>query len=294
MQKRVFRVGCLPLRAALVGTLRAVVLFAALLTATIVQADDFGLWGNVDITQDIGQTPLSVDLGLGMRANNNVGSLSRWNINVGLDYTPMKWLKIGAGYNMIRSYSLSSRSEKISTAEDGTTTWKGYNMDHSYWRNKDRFYVDVRGKLKIGRFGLALRERYQATIFEGVWVTEDKYRYNTEYDLDGQATYVLRDGYPTSELEEKSHKTKHALRSRLSLDYNIPKCPLTPEASFEVSNNLRDGFSTEKRRYSVGLDWKIKKRIHLIGTYIYSNGDDSDDDSNLHAIELTLSLKNPF
>ena len=265
-----------------------------LLGATAARADDFGLWAAIETQNDLGKSPFSIDLGLGMRANNNMQSLSRWNLNLGLEYTPTSWLKAAVGYNMIRSYSPQERSEKYSTADDGTTTWKGYNVDHSYWRNKDRFYVDLRGKLKAGRFTFALRERYQATIFSSVWVTEDKYRYNTEYDLSGAATYTLRDGYPTSEQELKDHKTKHSLRSRLSAEYDIPKCPITPEVSFEVSNNLTNGFSCDKRRWALGLDWKIKKRIHLIGSYIYSNGDDSDDDSNLHAIQLTLSLKNPF
>ena len=264
------------------------------LACTSVRADDFGLWGAVETSNDIGKTPLSLDLGIGMRANNNVGSLNRWNINLGLAWTATSWLKLSAGYNMIRSYTNSTRSDKYDTDTDGTQTWRGYNVDHAYWRNKDRFYVDLRGKLTVGRLSFALRERYQATILSGVWVYEDKYRYNTELSETGETTYVLREGYPESELELKDHKTKHCIRSRISVEYDIRNCPLTPEVAFEVSNDLSDGFSCDKRRYSIGVDWKIKKRVHLQTAYIYTNGDDNDDDSNLHAIELTLSLKNIF
>ncbi|MBR7027896.1 MAG: DUF2490 domain-containing protein [Bacteroidaceae bacterium] len=80
------------------------------------------------------------------------------------------------------------------------------------------------------------------------------------------------------------------MRSRLQVSYNIKGIPLEPYASFELSNNLREGFSIEKRRWVVGLEYTINKCHSFDLSYIYSNGSDDDEEGNLHVISLGYTI----
>ena len=256
-----------------------------------IHADDFGLWTDAGISQDIGTTGLSADVDLGYRMYNNWKNVDRWNVGAGLSYDLTSFLKISAGYDFLYCYQKSTRTEKYNG-----TTWKGYNIENSYWRPKNRFHVDLKGKTDIGRFTISLRERYQLTGYNSMdsTIRKDKYRFNTQQNLDGTTSYILQGGYPESEMDSKSHKTKHYLRSCLEVEYNISHCPVNPYASFELSNNLSNGFSIDKRRYSIGADWKIAKGQHLSIGYVYTNGNDDDEDGNLHVIEISYNIKGLF
>lgn len=255
------------------------------------RADDFGLWTDVEASQKIGQTGLSVDGNVGFRLNNDWKNVDRWNAGIALSYNLLPYLQLGGGYDFIYSYKHSECADHY--RNDGTT-WNGYNVTNGYWRTKNRFHVDLKGKVDVGRFTFSLRERYQATIFNHTYARKDRYRYNAIVDENDQTTYQLRDGYPESEQDLKKHKTTHYLRSRLAAEYNIPHCPVDPYATFELSNSLNNGFSLDKRRLRVGADWKIKKGMHLCLGYVYNNGNDDDDEDHLHAIEISYKIKGLF
>ena len=57
-------------------------------------------------------------------------------------------------------------------------------------------------------------------------------------------------------------------------EYNIKHSPLTPYASFELSNDLSDGFSLDKKRVCVGTEWKITKKHRLEVGYVFQTGSD--------------------
>ena len=292
----------------------ALLLVCALLPA---QADDFGLWTEAAASQKLGTTGLKLDGNIGFRANNHWKSVDRWNVGLGLSYDLTTFLEVAGAYNFIYSYSHATCEDKFQKDDDGNVTdkWIGYNVDNGYWRTKNRFSFSLKGKWDIGRFSFSLRERYQATIFNHTYLRQDKYRFNREpkyilddegeimFDDEGNAMYetdadgnpvydyTLQEGYPEIEMDRKRHKTTHFLRSRLQVEYNIRKCPVNPYAAFEISNNLSNGFSTDKRRWSAGVDWKIKKGQHLSVGYVYSNGNDDDDDGREHIIELSYKIK---
>ena len=75
------------------------------------------------------------------------------------------------------------------------------------------------------------------------------------------------------------------------MDYNIRRCPVDPFATFELSNNLSHGFSIDKRRWTVGADWKIKKAHTITVAYVYTNGNDDDDEGSLHALSIGYKFK---
>ena len=91
--------------------------------------------------------------------------------------------------------------------------------------------------------------------------------------------------------DDKEAKTKQYLRSRISVEYNIRHCNVDPFASFELSNSLDHKFSIDKRRWTLGADWKITKKHTVTVAYVYTNGQDDDDEGNLHALSIGYNYK---
>lgn len=263
------------------------------LTVMVARADDFGLWTGVEASQNLGVNGLSAHAGLGFRANNSLKSVNRWSGSVGLNYSPLKHLKFGVGYTYIYAYKQHERKEHFRNSDN---TWNGYNYTHPYWRSKNRFNVDVKGDIDVGRFNISLRERYQLTRYNTVHATRDRYRFDAVMDENDNISYELRDGYPETEQDKKACKTKDYLRSKLEVSYNIRHCRITPAVSVELEQNLHDGFHIDEVRYSAGADYNIIKRKLSLGLdyhFCKGNGGDDDDD-DLHAIELSLKFKNIF
>lgn len=264
---------------------RKVLFLAALLAATAAHADDFGLWPELGAEKKLGN--FSVEAGTGLRLNHNVGEVSRFDIGLGVNYKLCDYVKLGVGYQYIDDHKARRQEEHFNKSGE----FNGYNVEHNYWRSKHRFYVQATGKVEVARFTFSLRERYQLTRYMKTDVTEDKYRgvvsdienYGNPYLLGTNGKYY---GLSETEVDTKKAKTKHYLRSRIGVDYNIAHCPVDPFASFEISNNLSNGFSLDKRRWMVGADWKINKKHKLSVAYVYTNGNDDDDDDNLHALSV--------
>lgn len=257
-----------------------------------VKADDFGLWTGIGVGQNLGVRGLNADLDLGFRANNSVRNVDRWSAALGVSYSICPYLKVGATYAYMYGFSPSERKEHYKN-DDGVN-WNGYNKTGSYWRSKNRFAFDIKTGFDVGRFSLSLRERYQLTGYNGVTVSKAKHRFNTIYDADGKVNYIEKSDSPELSTEHKARKSKEYLRSKAEVSYNIRHCPLTPCLSVELENNLREGFHLDEVRYSVGADYKLSKKLHVGAYYHFNNGHDDDSDDDLHAIEISLKLKNIF
>lgn len=189
---------------------------------------------------------LSADVSASYRTSDGLKSTDDWRFAVGADYKLLPWLKVGASYTFIEQ-----------RVGDGYTR-KG-NFVPAYWQPKSRGSLSLTGSWKAGRFSFSLRERYQYT--HRYWHYVEKYspagdRVADEYVSPGHS---------------------HLLRSKVEVEYNIRKCPLTPYVSFEIYNSLNEGFAVDKMRYSAGVDCKIN-RHNTIGLY-YLYNDRSDDDS---------------
>lgn len=238
-------------------------LIASALAPTVQAADnDFGMWYSVSAEKKITKK-WSAEIEAEMRTRNDARTWDRWSAGVAAKYKLTRWLNAEAAYVFLND----NNPEKISYHTNGDYN----NWRPSYWGTRHRFNVSLTGKVGFGGFEVSLRERWQ-------------YTYRPE------AT-TRRYDFDNSEWEDVAVRDKgsNVLRSRLQVEYNIPKSKVDPHASVELFN----AWNVEKVRYTVGADWKIRKK-HVIGVnYIYQsiNGDDVDNDPNSNIVSLSYKFK---
>lgn len=196
------------------------------------------------------------------RTHNKLQSTERWAGTLGLDYKICNYLKATAGYTYIHQQTLDE------------ITRKG-NIIPAYWQPKHRASLAMTGSIDLGRFSLSLRERYQYTYRTEQWVPK--------FDSDG---------ITPKDDEYINAKSKHVLRSRLEVEYNITKCKFTPYASCEMYNSFNDNFAVEKIRYTIGTSYKINKKHSLNLYYRYiANGDDDEEGGHIIGVGYKFKLK---
>lgn len=195
------------------------------------------------------------------RTHDGLKSSERVTFGVSGEYK-QRYFKVDAGYKYMLGHTLEE------------TTKKG-NIVPPYWIGRHRAYVSLTGRVKLGRFELSLRERYQFTHRLGKWVPK----------FEG-------DGVTQKEDEWVSPKDKNVLRSRLQCDYNIRKSPFTPYVGIEMYNDLGSGFSVEKVRYTVGSEYKINKknRVELFYRFVQGVGA-GNSNSNVIGVGYSFKLK---
>lgn len=263
---------------------------SVLCATNLLAQDDFGVWTSVSAEKSFGKK-FSIDAGVENRLQENATKALRWDFGLGASYKVTKFLKLGAGYTYIRGRNLQEVKPRYK--KDGVTV-NGYNVDHEFWRNKHRLYFDVTGKVAWGRFTFSLRERYLYTHYNKAECLRDKYRTLLQDGYTGD-TYIYN-GTEFMEYEQttdqKKAKDKHALRSRLQVEYNIKGLPLNPYASYEVTNDLGDKLRYDKSRVCAGIEWKVTKKHILDFGYIYQTESDNDEgNNNIHAIKVGYTFK---
>ena len=263
---------------------------SVLCATTLLAQDDFGVWTSVSAEKSFGKK-FSIDAGVENRLQVNATKPLRWDFGFGASYKVTKFLKLGAGYTYIRGRNL--QEVKPDYKKDGVT-FKGYKVDHEFWRNKHRLYFDVTGKVACGRFTFSLRERYLYTHYNKAECLRDKYETPKQPGFSG-TTYIYNDiefmEYEQT-IDQKKAKDKHALRSRLQVAYNIKGLPLNPYASYEVTNDLGDKLRYDKSRVCAGIEWKVTKKHILDFGYIYQTESDNDEgNNNIHAIKVGYTFK---
>lgn len=196
------------------------------------------------------------------RTHDKVSSTERWAGTLGLDYKICNYLKATAGYTYIHQQTITE------------VTKKG-NIIPAYWQPKHRAAFALTGSLDIGRFSLSLRERYQYTYRTSQWVKK--------FD---------EDGITPKDDEWVKAKGKHVLRSRLEVEYNIPKSKFSPYISCEMYNSFNDNFGIEKIRYTVGSSYKINKKhsVDLYYRYI-ANGDEDEEGGHIIGVGYKFKIK---
>lgn len=194
------------------------------------------------------------------RTHDGMSSTERWAGTIGLDYKLYPFLKLTGGYTYIHQHT------------ETEITKKG-NIIPPYWQPKHRAFLSVTGSYKWKRFTFSLRERYQ-------------YTYRTEQSV----PKFDEDGVTPKDDEWIEGKSKHVLRSRLEVEYNIKKSKFTPFASFELYNSLSDAFEVDKSRYTIGTDYKISNKHAVSLFYRYIDKSDSDEDSG-HVLGIGYKFK---
>ena len=255
---------------------------------TFAQKDEFGSWLEFEAEKKINKR-IDLTLGVGMRANDNLGEVSRANAFVSGSYKVCDYLKVAATYQYISDLSRGEVKEDFK--KDGT--FEGYKVDEAFHRTKHRLSFDLSSKVKVGRFTFSLRERYQYTHSMSKDIERIKYS-EISKGLNPNLQPFPFGGYEWEEQEfttdHKSHKNAHLLRSRIGVEYDIRNCPLTPFATYEIKTSLQDGGATEATRLIVGTDWKLNKKNTLSIAYVFDDGHYSDD-ANIHAVSIGYKFK---
>ena len=257
---------------------RLFIIMAVMLSSIAVSAqnDKFGVWHSIEVDKKINK---KFTVGFDGELRMLQGHTSRWSAGVSATYKFTKWLKASAGYSLLRDkndrYSCSYTRNGFIDEEK----WA------SYWGNRHRVNVSLTGEVRVGRFDISLRERWQYTYRpeKTVMRTVSEREY-----LNAEGTEWDENVYD----EEKTYrgKGKNVLRSRLQVSYDIHKCPVEPYANAELYN----AWNIYKVRYTVGADWKINKQNTLGVSYKFQDmhsGNDDDLEPDLHVLGLSYKYK---
>ena len=236
------------------------------------QGDDFGMWYELGAEKKVSQK-WSVGLEGEFRTRNNSKTADRWSAGVSAEYKILKGLKAAAGYTFL----YDNNAEELTWKNNLPNKWTP-----SYWGSRHRLFLQVSGSVSAGNFSFSLRERWQYTYRPEA---QDK-KYNFSWDEDANDNDYIS-GYT---MEPVKGKGKNMLRSRLQVNYDIPKCKFEPFANVEMFND-KDGIA--KMRYQIGTDYKLKKRHIFSLTYRYQNvnSNDEDNETNIHLIGLGYKYK---
>ena len=260
--------------------MKRIILLATALLLTLAasaQDDRFGLWTSVGVDKKITK---KWTVGLEGEMRTQQGHPSRWSIGIGTSYKLTKWLKASAGYEQLCD---KYNRDSYDYTKDGQFLVKEKHA--SYWGFRHRFNVSLTGEVKVGRFDISLRERWQYTY------RPEKTVMRTVTDRE----YLNPEGTEWEEYTEEEGKTyrskgKNVLRQRLQVEYDIRKCPVKPYVSAELFN----AWNIYKVRYAVGADWKINKQHTLGISYKFQDMreySDDDFDPDLHILGLSYKYK---
>ena len=256
-----------------INKFKTIFLLAALVLPALSWAgdDDAGLIVGVSVEKKLNKKA-SLSLETEFRSRNDFRTADRVNVGIGGDYKLTKWLKADLGYQLL----IDNNREKITYNEplvllddEGNEVLNYNNWRPSDWGLRHRLYASLTGSYKIGRVGLSLRERWRYT-YRPECTTE-------RYDFDN------------SIWEDKVIETMHShvLRSRLKLEWDIPKWKFDPWASVELFNN----WSLDKVRYTAGIDYVVKKKHSFSLYYRYQRVYDDDEEGNMHSLGLSYKFK---
>lgn len=244
-------------------------------------SDDFGVWTSIEASRKISDK-LKLGLEGELRTVDGLKTVDRRSLGVSFSYKAFQWLKADAGYIYMNTYEPAESSVKEAfDAEKGQYDW---NYDHSYRANKERLFVSMTGSFDVGRLEFSIRERLQYTYTHAAGVMEDKHRW--EYvggNLDVPQEVV------DTEAELKGSKNNTTLRSRLTVKWDIRKCPLKPFVSAELFTRTDEWRFHDKIRYRAGADYKIDKDNSVSLFYIYQKTNDDETPAG-HAIGLGYSF----
>lgn len=162
-----------------------------------------------------------------------------------------------------------------------------FNLTKAFMESRHRVSASLSASLEAGRFKFSLRERMQYTYSCGSNESvREKHRFVSKYDMD-LSDYV--DVHEVT-LTKIKPSEKVLLRSRISVDYDIPHFKLDPFVSYEIFSDMNDGMALEKGRLTAGTGFSLKKKHAFQFAYIWQNTTD-DDESVRSAVSINYTFK---
>ena len=245
------------------------------------ESDDFGIWTSIDASKKL-TDKLKFGIEGEFRTTDGVKEIDRRSLGLSMSYKATTWLKAEIGYIYMNAYEPAKTKIEAFDEPAGLYNTK---YDHAYRVNKDRLFASLTGEFKVGRLEFAIRERLQYTYTNDAFTTEDK----TEWDYEDKVNFA--DPYQDSktEVEQKDAKRNTTLRSRLTIKWDIRKCPIEPFVSAELFTRTDEWRFHDKIRYRAGANYKIDKDNSVSLFYIFQNANDDDEPAG-HAIGASYSF----
>lgn len=224
----------------------------------------------------------------------NFSKTDRWSIGLSLNKRLYRndaktfTVKAGLGYRYMNVYK--DWSTKYKDDADGVENKLepqfyinnnyDFNLRNSYVDTRHRITASLQAAWELGRLKISVREAYQFTHIDSATYSVDKYRHD-----DGQTNWTDKnytkiagsEYYIRTDESGKSAQEKRQLRSRIGLDYDIPHWKFDPFVSYELFNDIDNGFKTEKSRLTAGVEFSFKKMHNFEVAYMWQNQHDDDE-----------------
>ena len=236
------------------------VLLLAVLMPPALQADDSGLILSAGASRKI-RKGLNVDVEAEFRSRNDFRTAERVNLGASVSYKLLPWLKASGGYNLL----IENNREEITYNDDLSYN----NWRPSYWGLRHRFNVTLTASYKVRRVEFSLRERWQYTYRPSKTID------NFDFDEGMWEDHEVRG------------KGKNVLRSRLQVEWDIPRCKYDPYASVEFHQSRY----LDKTRFIAGVAHTIKKTHSFKLYYRYQLTGSHSSDPNIHMLGLGYTYK---
>lgn len=256
-----------------------ILLSVSLLPMPLLAETNWGFRSNIGVEKKIAKGfDASVDARY--HQTDNFQSTDRWSIGLSLDKRLYRNeaktfnVKAGVGYKYMNVYNSWSTKYKddVEGVEDNLDPQyyinKGYdfNLNNSYVDSRHRVTTSLQASAELGRFKISLREAYQFTHTDSAEYSKEKYRFKKgEFD------------HMETVMDGKSASDKNVLRSKISVDYNIPHWKYDPFVSYELFNGIDDGFKTQKSRITAGIEFSFNKIHNFEFAYMWQNQHDDDE-----------------
>ena len=269
---------------------------APVLAISAQESEGVGLWTSIGAEKKIAKG-FNADMEVEYRMRDNFNHTDRWTIGAGLSYRLYRneaktfSIKADAGYKYMNVWNAEEVTLKdLEYPDIPNYTFQEYNLDEAYNIVKHRTYVSLSASYEVGRFKFGWRERYQMTYNDSIKVMEYRYRYDEDKYKEGGEDDVTDGIVKTGVYEWKNAKISNVLRSRISIDYDIPNFKVNPYCSLELFNNLNKNLALNKVRCIVGGAYTYKK-VHSFKLYYQYQDQKSGDDPNSSVIGFNYKFE---
>ena len=289
--------------------MKKLILFTAVVLCGALHAegtDDYGVWGEFSVEKDI-NPKWTAGIDAHFRTKETSTQLDRWGVGVNASYKVHKYLKLGAGVELLNDYTpikiknWDGAGWEFDT-EDGIAERKaGYRKTESYFTPKWRLKFEVSSGVKIAKWvKISARVRYRYARVGSVSALRTKFRKTDSYNAvslqDWQWALSEAGGW-TSELtdpKEKDAYSNHQLRSRVKIEMDRKRVKWHPFVSGEVFNDLSDGGNMYKIRLAAGCGYDINKHHNITLAYVltmHERETEADFGKRMHATSVNYNIK---